>query len=57
MSKAKEPWLVFYGPDGKELVAYTIRVTFAGEAEDTKRLEAARNGIELEEITTRLEMR
>lgn len=31
----KEPWIVFFGPDGKELLRYTLRGTFAGELQAT----------------------
>lgn len=41
----KEPWIVFFGPDGKELLRYTIRGTFAGELENTISMLAYEHGI------------
>ena len=49
MSK-KEWWVVFEGPDGKELAAYTAAHTFPGEAADTVAILANENGLEPEEI-------
>ena len=40
----KEPWIVFYGPDGKEIASYTLRGTFAGELQDTISLLAYMDG-------------
>lgn len=47
----KEPWLVF-SHCGKEVCAYTLRGTFAGERENTIRQLAADLGCAPEEITT-----
>jgi hypothetical protein len=41
----KEPWIVFYGPDGQEIASYTQRGTFAGELQDTIALLAYERGI------------
>ena len=42
---AKEPWIVFYGPDGKELGSYTVRGSFPGELEDTISMLAYERGL------------
>ena len=47
----KEPWIVFFAPDGKELAAYTVRGTFADELESTIGLLAYENGLEEKDIT------
>ncbi len=47
----KKPWIVFYDLDGKELLRYTARDTFAGELEDTISLLAYENGISPGEIS------
>ena len=47
----KEPWIVFYGPDGKELLRYTVRGTFADELQDTISLLAYEHGLSPGEIT------
>ena len=47
----KEPWIVFYGPDGKELLRYTVRGTFAGELQDTISLLACEHGLSPGEIS------
>ena len=53
-----EQWLVFRDREtGRELCAYTIRGTFAGERAATVELLAHENGIEPERITTTLERR
>ena len=46
----KEPYIVFYGPDGKELLRYTVRGTFAGEREATISVLAYEHGIDPGEI-------
>lgn len=51
-----EEYLVFYH-EKKELLAYTIRGTFAGEIEATKELLAYENGISKDAIRTIKEMR
>lgn len=53
----KEHWIVFRGPDGQELCAYTIRGTFEGEKEATVDLLAAEHGIDPERITATIEER
>lgn len=50
-------WIAFYTPDGKELGAYTLRGTFAGELQATKELLASENGLKPEDITAKLENR
>lgn len=46
----KEPWIVFYGPDQRELAAYTQRGTFPGELKATREMLAAENDLAPEEI-------
>lgn len=48
-------WVVFYTPDGRELLAYTLEGTFEGELEATKNQLAHENGIRPEDITVKLE--
>lgn len=48
--KAIEPWIVFYAPDGRELMAYTVRGTFEGELESTIKLLADESGLSESEI-------
>lgn len=53
-----EQWAVFRNKEtGRELAAYTIRGTFAGEAEATADLLAAEHGITREQITVTIENR
>lgn len=47
----KEPWIVFYGPDGKELLRYTLRGTFAGELQETISLLAYEHQLSPTEIS------
>ena len=47
----KETWIVFYGPDGEELLRYTLRGTFAGELEATISLLAYEHGLSPGEIS------
>ena len=47
----KEPRIVFYGPDGNELAAYTLRGTFPGELQDTISLLAYEHGLSPGEIS------
>lgn len=51
----KEQWVCFYHPDGRLLCAYTVTGTFAFEAQNTKELLAAENGIKPYEIKVRLQ--
>lgn len=51
-----EQWLVFYHGE-KELAAYTLRGTFAGERQATIELLAYENGISESEIRTVVELR
>ena len=51
-----EEYLVFYH-EGKELLAYTVQGSFAGELEATKELLAYENNIPYEKITVNKEMR
>lgn len=53
----KELWAVFYLNDWEELAAYTLRGTFAGEREETKKLLAYRHGVKKEDITVKIEER
>ena len=41
----KEPWIVFFSPDGHEIMRYTVRGTFPGEREETIRLLAYEKGL------------
>lgn len=50
-SAMKEPWIVFFGPDGKELCRYTARGSFAGELRETIALLAYEHGLTPEEIS------
>lgn len=53
-----EQWAVFRDKETRQkLTAYTIRGTFAGEAEATADLLAAENGITREQITIAIETR
>lgn len=47
----KEPWIVFFGPDGKELCRYTVRGSFAGELRETIALLAYEHGLTSGEIS------
>lgn len=49
----REPWLVFLR-NGEELLAYTVRGTFAGEREETIQQLAYENGCDPAEITTKV---
>lgn len=51
-----KPWFVFYLHD-KELAAYTLHGTFAGEAMETKKLLAYEHGVSEDEIAVVLENR
>lgn len=53
-----ETWKIFYSRStGEELTAYTIRGTFEGEEEETRRLLAHEKGIDPADIETRTERR
>lgn len=52
---SKEEWVCFYHPNGRLLCAYTVKGTFAGEAQATKEQLAAENGIKPYEIKVRLQ--
>lgn len=52
-----EPWVVFTDPVGKELCAYTIEGTFAGEMQATKELLAAEHNIAVEDISVAIQQR
>lgn len=53
-----EQWAIFRNREtGEELAAYTIRGTFAGEAEAAAGLLAAENGLTPEQITITIENR
>lgn len=53
-----EDWIVFKDKaTGKELLAYTVRGTFAGEMQATIELLAAENGIPAEQIAVTRESR
>lgn len=49
----KEAWVVFVA-HGKELCAYTVKGTFAGEAQATAELLAYENGLDVSEIKIKL---
>ena len=53
----KELWAVFYLNDWEEMFAYTLRGTFAGEMEDTKKLLAYDHGVKEEDISVKIEER
>ena len=57
VSKKEEPWVVFTDPTGKELCAYTVEGTFAGEMRSTKKLLAAEHNIAVEDITVAIQQR
>ena len=50
-------WVVFYAPDGRELLAYTLKGTFEGELEATKRQLATENVFRAEDIIVKIEDR
>lgn len=50
-------WVVFYAPDGRELLAYTLEGTFEGELEATKRQLATENVFRAEDIIVKIEVR
>lgn len=52
---SKEQWVCFYHPDGRFLCGYTVTGTFAFEAQATKELLAAENGIQPQEIKMQLQ--
>lgn len=52
-----EPWVVFYGPDGKKLYAMTVRGTFSSEIANTVKLLAHERGLKPEEIKVKFEER
>ena len=56
MSTKKEKYVVFK-LRGAEILAYTVRGTFAGELENTKELLAAKYNCDQEEITAEIEER
>lgn len=49
-------WKVFYH-NGKELCAYTLYGTFNGEEQATKELLASENGIDIDDIIVKIEIR
>lgn len=49
-------WKVFY-LNGKELMRYTLKGTFAGEEQATKEMLAYDHGVSVEDIQTKLEER
>ena len=51
-----EKWKVFYYND-KELCAYTLYGTFAGEEQATKEFLARENGININDIIVKIETR
>ena len=50
----RERWITFY-LNGRELCSYTVRGTFPGEMEATKKLLAAYEGCSPEDITVQFE--
>lgn len=54
--KHKKKWKVFYHNE-KELCAYTLEGTFAGEESATKEMLAYEKGIDIEEIKVVIETR
>ena len=55
--RAKKPWYVFYGPEGEELAAMTVRGCHDGEIEATISLLAHEKEIEPAQIEYRVEAR
>lgn len=51
-----EKWKVFY-INGFEKCAYTLFGTFDGEEESTKELLAYENGVNVDEVTVKIEIR
>ena len=47
----KEPWIVFYDSNGRELCSVTVRGIFPGEIGDTISLLAYENEISVSEIS------
>ena len=52
-SKKVEPWVVFI-LGGREICAYTVRGTFAGELQATKEMIAYDKGVALSAIETKI---
>ena len=50
-------WYVVFTAHGKELCAYSVAGTFAGEARATAELLAGENGLDITEIEIKLEKR
>lgn len=50
-------WVVFKDKTGKELLSYTEKGTFAGEADETKALLAYENELEPNEIMVEIQDR
>lgn len=51
-----EQWKVFY-INGKEICAYTIYGSFAGEEQATKEFLAIENGVNIKDIIVKIETR
>lgn len=51
---SNDEWINFFHPDGRCLCSYTVRGTFAGECQATKRQLAAEYGIKEREIKVTL---
>lgn len=47
----KQKWIIFFGPDGKELCRYTARGSFTGELRETIALLAYEHGLTPSEIS------
>lgn len=50
-------WIVFRNQNGKELCAYTVHSTFAGEMQATREMIAYENGIDPNSIRVTVEQR
>lgn len=53
----KEPWVAFLLFGWEEVAAYTLRGTFPGECEETRKLLAYEHGVTPDKITVVIEER
>lgn len=51
----RRTWIVFYGPDGDELLKIDLEHTFAGEIRNTMEILAAEKQVDAESISFELE--
>lgn len=50
-------WVVFKNKTGEEILSYTLKGTFVGEMDETKKLLAYDKGISLDDITTEIQVK